>query len=219
MFKDILVGRLRRWHPNMRWKYFTLGLATTALCFGILLVWDAFLLRLLGRPYLAYDLQPKWLQLLPRLLGYLPWLVGLVLVGLKLRGHRQIRLGAYALGAFLPFGMFSAWIFSESAISNWWHQEPFDAARWRAPADTAEVFWPTRLRMIDDLLARKSLQGLDRDSVRALLGPANLGTPDSASTVRYYLGPERGWLRIDGEELVIRFDASGRVVDAGTVRD
>jgi hypothetical protein len=34
-----------------------------------------------------------------------------------------------------------------------------------------------------------------------------------------YLGPERDWIRIDGEELVIQFDASGRVVDAGTVRD
>ena len=73
--------------------------------------------------------------------------------------------------------------------------------------------------MIDDLLARKVLQGLARDSVRALLGPANQGTPDSAPRVRYYLGPERDWIRIDGEELVIQFDASGRVVEAGTVRD
>jgi hypothetical protein len=203
----------------MRLKYFALGLATTVLCFGILDVWDAFVPRLLGRPHLAYDLQPQWLKALQWLLGYLPWLVGLVLVALRLRGRREIRLGAYAAGAFLPLAVFSVWILTGSAVSNWWHQEPFDPARWRAPTDTSEVFWPTRLRMIDDLLARQVLQGLDRDSVRALLGPANEGTLDSASTVRYYLGPERDWIRIDGEELVIRFDASGRVVDAGTVRD
>lgn len=200
-------------------KYFALGLTTTALCFGILLAWDPLIPRLLGQPHLSYDLQPTWLQTLPRLLSYLPWLVGLVLAALKLRGRREIRLGAYALGAFLPLGVFSLWILSGSAVSNWWHQERFDPARWRAPADTSEVFWPTRLRMVDDLLARKVLQGLDRDSVRALLGPSNQGTPDSARTVRYYLGPERDWIRIDGEELVIQFDASGRVVDAGTVRD
>jgi hypothetical protein len=204
---------------SLRIKYFALGLTTTGLCFGILLAWDTLIPRLLGQPHLAYDLQPAWLQKLPRLLGYLPWLVGLVLVALKLRGRAQIRLGPYAVGAFFPLGVFSLWILSGSTVSNWWHQERFDPVRWRAPADTSEVFWPTRLRMIDDLLARKVLQGLARDSVRALLGPANQGTSDSAPTVRYYLGPERGWIRIDGEELVIQFDASGRVVDAGTVRD
>jgi hypothetical protein len=102
----------------MRLKYFALGLATTALCFGILDAWDPLVLRLLGRPHLAYDLQPQWLQALPRLLGYLPWLVGLVLVALRLRGRREIRLGAYAAGAFLPLAVFSVWILTGSAVSN-----------------------------------------------------------------------------------------------------
>jgi hypothetical protein len=34
--------------------------------------------------------------------------------------------------------------------------------------------------------------------------------------MRYYLGPERDWIRIGSEELVIRFDSAGNVVDAGT---
>ena len=41
--------------------------------------------------------------------------------------------------------------------------------------------------------------------------------PDSL--VAYYLGPERDWIRIDSEELIIRFDATGRAADAHIARD
>lgn len=202
-----------------RGTYFVLGLATTALCAGVLSAWDCIARLWLDQAHLAYDLQPRWFKTLHWSVGQLPWLVGLTLLPLKLRGKREIRLGAYLVGAFLPFAAFAIWIFGEAPVSNWWHRERFDPARWRAPPDSAEVFWPARLRMIDDLLSRNTLGNLTRDSVRALLGPPNAGTPDPASTVRYYLGPERDWIRIDGEELVIEFDESGWVVNARTVRD
>lgn len=192
----------------MWWKYFALGLATTALCFGLLYVGDA-----LGR---SLPQPPRFVY---HLLGWMPWLVGLLLLALKLRGRREIRLGAYAFGAVLPFVVFGGWILSHAAVSNWWYQERFEPPRWRAPTDTAEVFWPTRLRMIDDLLAQRVLRGLPRDSVRALLGPPDRETQHPVPTMRYYLGPERDWIRIDSEELVIRFDSAGYVVDAGTARD
>jgi hypothetical protein len=203
----------------IRWKYLALGLAATALSFAILSVWDTVSILVLGRPHLAYDLQPSWLRLMPRLVSALPWLLGIGLLALRIRGWRQIQLGWYALGAFLPFAGFSLWILTESSVSNWWHQERFDAVRWRSPDDTAEIFWPTRLRMVDDLLSRGLLTGLARDSTLALLGPPDHGRSDTASTVRYYLGPERGWIRIDGEELEISFDPSGHVREAKTVRD
>ena len=202
----------------IRWKYFLLGLAVAGLSFTLLSLWDAVPGLLLGRPHVAYDLQPPWLRVMPRLVGVLPWLVGIVLLALRLRGRPRIRVGWYALGALLPFAGFALWILTESSVSNWWHHERFDAARWRAPADTAEIFWPTRLRMVDDLLSRGVLRGLNRDSALALLGPPDRAS-DTASTLRYYLGPERGWIRIDGEALVIEFDQSERVQEAKTMRD
>ncbi len=201
-----------------RRKSFLLGLGATTLCLAVLLRWDHLAPLLLGGRPLGYDQQPGWLKLLQQAIGLLPWLLGAVLVGLKRRGGTDLSLGYYAFGALMPQAVFLIWLFGASAVSDWWHREHFDAAAWRVPADTAEVFWPTRLRMVDDLLARDLLSGLTRDSVLSLLGPANRGERGDSS-VSYYLGPERDWLRIDSEDLVIQFGPSGRVVDARIVRD
>lgn len=201
----------------MRWKFFWLGLATTVVTFALAMWWGNLARRLLGQPHFVYDLQPVWLKTVQRVLGYLPWLVGAGLLGLKLFGRLEIRIGAYALGAFLPFGVFLVWLLAGPAVSNWWHRERFDAAGWRAPPDTSEVFCPTRLRMVDDLLARRVLPGLTRDSVMALLGPPDRAANDSTATITYHLGPERSWLRIDAEVLKVELDAGGRVVSASTM--
>ena len=196
------------------WKYLLLGIVTTALSFGVLLAWGA-----LGGWQGGAAPNSGWMMAGRWLIGGLLWLVGLLLVVLRLRGRPWIRLGAYAVGAFLPSAAFALWVMGESTVSSWWHRERFDPVVWRAPADTAEVFWPTRLRMVDDLLARGLLRGLTRDSVRALLGPADRERDAPAASFRYYLGPERDWIRIDSEELVIRFGADGRVIEARTARD
>ena len=94
----------------------------------------------------------------------------------------------------------------------------FEPVAWRSPARIASRD-PMRLRMVDDLLARRLLDGRTRDEVRALLGPA-----DSTPYFRdwdfvYWLGPERGYLSIDSEWLGVRFDADGRVLETRLLRD
>lgn len=78
--------------------------------------------------------------------------------------------------------------------------------------------WPMRLRMVDDLLARKRLDGLSRAEVLELLGPPAGETPE-ARELRWLLGPARAFLRIDGEWLWVAFDGDGRVARAWTAPD
>lgn len=73
--------------------------------------------------------------------------------------------------------------------------------------------------MVDDLLRSRQLKGLSRAQVETILGP-----PDETSyfpewDMVCWLGPERGWIRIDSEWLVIRLDAQGLVSDYQLARD
>jgi hypothetical protein len=93
----------------------------------------------------------------------------------------------------------------------------FDAVAWRGVQRTDDE---TRLQMVDALLRSGRLNGLTRPQVVALLGP-----PDSGDYFRdrdnlvYWLGPERGIMRIDSEWLVIRVGPDGRVSRYELARD
>ena len=70
-----------------------------------------------------------------------------------------------------------------------------------------------------DCLGRRLLDGVTRDSVARLLGPRD-ATPYFAEwELVYWLGPERGLIRIHSEWLVAAFGADGRVSAARIVRD
>jgi hypothetical protein len=95
----------------------------------------------------------------------------------------------------------------------------FNSAGWKARSVDDGPMWPTRLRMVDDLVDRNLRTGVIRADVENLLGP-----PDKTSYFRnwdmvYLLGPERGFIRIDSEWLVFRLDAGGRVAEYQIVRD
>jgi len=100
------------------------------------------------------------------------------------------------------------------------HATEFNSAAWKAQSiDDVRGMWPTRLRMIDDLLDRNLRRGALRAEVENLLGP-----PDETPYFRdwdlvYQLGPERGLIRLDSEWLVFRLDKGGRVSDYRVVRD
>ena len=69
--------------------------------------------------------------------------------------------------------------------------------------------------MVDDLLASGRLNGMTESQVIAILGP-----PDSRSIgLSYYLGPERGFIRIDSETLIVEFGADGKVSRPHIYRD
>ncbi len=78
----------------------------------------------------------------------------------------------------------------------------------------------SRLRMVDDLIAKRRLDGATRDQLLTLLGPADETDHFRDWDLVYWLGPERnGFMRIDSEWLVIRFDAADRVASYRLVRD
>ena len=99
--------------------------------------------------------------------------------------------------------------FAAPAIENASQQIPFDSAKWKADGDSSGVMWPTRLRMIDDLIRSKKLEGRTESEVIRLLG-----SPDNRNLFNdlvYHLGPERGVIRIDSESLLIRLDKNNTV--------
>jgi hypothetical protein len=96
--------------------------------------------------------------------------------------------------------------------------ERFEAATWR---DTLQAYSELAPRgcMVDDLLNHHKLVGLDRSGVIALLGQPTRTEYFREYDLVYWLGPERGLWSIDSEWLVLKLDASGRVIDARLVTD
>lgn len=99
------------------------------------------------------------------------------------------------------------------------HAITFEPAAWKARSRDNDFMWPTRLRMIDDLLQRHLLEDATRARVEALLGPADDTPYFRQWDLVYHLGPERGFMRIDSEWLVLRLGQAGRVTEYRVVRD
>jgi hypothetical protein len=91
---------------------------------------------------------------------------------------------------------------------------PFDPAAW-----AASDYWSgNRNPMADELLRSRALIGRQRAEVVGLLGEPPETSYFSDWDMVYRLGPERGWLSIDSEWLVLRL-TNGNVSDARLVRD
>ena len=91
----------------------------------------------------------------------------------------------------------------------------FDSSLWRNSATLLSV----RLRMADDLVNRQTLVGLTRQEVVALLGEPPKTEYFKEFDLVYYLGPERGFMSIDSEWLVLKLGPEGRVKRAAIARD
>jgi hypothetical protein len=132
------------------------------------------------------------------------WLI-LLLIGFPL-----------VVGLWLLFGM---------PIENWLHQRKFDTVLWKADVwdneKKRQVYdgpWPPRLCMVDDLMASDRLLGMTKSQVVDLLGAPDTKTESIhnrrsliGATFTYGLGPERSFIRIDSETLVLEFDAEDKV--------
>src|SRR5687767_433299 len=91
----------------------------------------------------------------------------------------------------------------------------FDPSAWN---DENQVKDGVRQAMADRIIARRTLSGKTRADVVAMLGePPKTGVSDW--DLRYWLGPERGFMSIDSEWLVVRFDANDRVSEYRIVPD
>lgn len=94
----------------------------------------------------------------------------------------------------------------------------FNAAQWNDPALSAAPTY-VRLCMVDDLLAKYLLMGRPQKGVVELLGPPEPQNGFADYDMVYMLGPERQFISIDYEWLVIKLDAAGHVNDAKVVTD
>jgi hypothetical protein len=119
--------------------------------------------------------------------------------------------------ALLPVSLV-AFLFLSPVIQELLHERRFDAVAWQRN-EARNSSWPARLRMVDDLLKRRALDGLTPEGVVRLLGPRDDTDYFREWDMVYYLGPERGLISIDSEWLVVRFGPDGRVSDYRIVRD
>ena len=131
------------------------------------------------------------------------------------------RAAAVLLVLFLLYALaFAYFFFFTPTAEDYAHRVAFDSAGWQRHALDDDPEWPTRLRMVDDLVADRRLDGLTRSEVESLLGSADQTAKWKDWELVYYLGPERnGIFRIDSEWLVIRFDLAGRVSEYRIVSD
>src|SRR5260221_473132 len=93
----------------------------------------------------------------------------------------------------------------------WFPGRQFDAAAWQADAKVGSGI---RQAMADRLLTHRVLIGMTRAEVVDLLGEPPPTEYFSQWDLVYWLGPERGFMSIDSEWLVLRVGASGRVDEA-----
>jgi hypothetical protein len=108
-----------------------------------------------------------------------------------------------------------AFVLPEERCPGW---ERFNQRVWQ---DTLQVYTPLAPRgcMVDDLLAKWPLVGRDSAFVLNLLGRPQPTPYFKRYDLVYWLGPERGFMSIDSEWLVVRFDSTGRVSEARLVTD
>jgi hypothetical protein len=91
----------------------------------------------------------------------------------------------------------------------------FDPSLWSNSRTPESV----RLGMADDLIRTRMLLGLTRHEVVALLGEPPKTEYFEEFDLIYYLGPERGFMGIDSEWLVLKLGPEGRVNRATIARD
>lgn len=92
-------------------------------------------------------------------------------------------------------------------------------AAWRAAIKDSSPQWPVHLTMADDLIESGMLRGKTRTEIVALLGPPTDTSYIATWDMVYYLGPERGMIRIDSEWPVLKVGPDGHVQEIALLRD
>jgi len=205
-----------RRHPRL--AFFALGALSNVLLAGLPLFYRLEILRASFGTRGAGPWRPALLERLADILPWVPWIVLAALIAVRVTRGRVVRPVAFGAGVLAVHGLAVAALFLAPAFDEFRHRRSFDAAAWRRH-ETKDAMWPDRLTMVDDLMERHPLRGLSRDSVERLLGPGDSTSYWREWDLVYWLGPERGLMRIDSEWLVVDFDANGRVRDYRLVRD
>jgi hypothetical protein len=96
---------------------------------------------------------------------------------------------------------------------------PFDRAVWIEGEKAPPSPEAPRLEMGDGLVDSRALLGKTRQEVEAMLGSDTETDKFRNYDLVYWLGPQRGFMPIDSEWLVLKFDEKGEVSDARIVSD
>lgn len=201
----------RRWP---RATNFVAGVVIAAVCGVLSVLWHN---GLFGLQYTS-DTRPLWLRVIVFILTWLPLGVLSLLVVLWIRPGSSARPIAFAAGTITPYLLLVGYLFVGPGIEEWSHRRHFEPAAWRQD-DSTDPMWPARLAMVDDLLEGQHFNGKPRALVDSLLGPGDSTEYYREWDIVYWLGPERGMLRIDSEWLVFRVGPDGRITDHRIVRD
>jgi hypothetical protein len=89
------------------------------------------------------------------------------------------------------------------------HRIPFNSVAWQDEKQI-ESNDPI-IRMVDDLIRSRRLDGLKRADVEHILGKPNSTDYFTGHDFAYWLGPERRMLSLDSEWLLVDFDNNGTV--------
>ena len=196
--------------------YCGLGIAFSFVAFVLVFYWSSITASITGTEATFDAPGPQWLRLVGVLARNLDLVVLAILVAATVRHPPRLRAVVYALGVGLGNALVFGWLFFGWVAEDYVSRTTFNSATWRRVGGT---FDSVRLRMVDDLIDSKALDGRSREQVLTLLGPADEPGKFAEWNLVYWLGPERGMLRLDSEWLVIRFADDGRVAGYRIVRD
>jgi hypothetical protein len=96
---------------------------------------------------------------------------------------------------------------------------PFDRAIWLQSENAKTSSDAPRLSMADGLVSSRALLGKSQSEVEAMLGAPTQTNKFRDYDLVYWLGAERGYISIDSEWLVVRFDKTSKASEAKIVRD
>jgi hypothetical protein len=94
---------------------------------------------------------------------------------------------------------------------------PFVASLWHSSLDGTT--FNTRYRVADGLELTGRLNGKTKAEVLELLGPPPPTDKFEDHDLVYVLGPERSWISLDYEWLLVDFDSTGRASSVTVVSD
>lgn len=109
-----------------------------------------------------------------------------------------------------------AWFLFGDSVQERLNRRNFDPIEWQGQKSMDK---DVRIRMVDDLLRRHSFKGMTREQVIAIIGEPDKTEYFKNWDMVYWLGPERGFISIDSEWLVLRMDSRKRVLEVSVVRD
>jgi hypothetical protein len=115
--------------------------------------------------------------------------------------------------------VFWGFVFVKPRVDVYMHQEQFDSTVWKTRPSGGDAMWPVRLCMVNDLMQQYLLDSQPRARVEELLGLPDQTEYFHEWDMVYLLGPERGYIRIDSEWLVLRLSPAGKVIEYRIVRD